>query len=346
MIVVPAAGPDVDPGRQARLPLGAVAGGAVVVTLLRPLSWALGLAGFLAGGGVVVVAWPVVVLPTLTGLQNALGGPISSLVFGAPSSWLVALIAGGIVSGIGLVILGTLAGAWAERQGIAVALDAASEDGMGLAQVDLDGAPGAARVALVRLMSLAPVVIAFALAWRPLYDATYHELILPANLSTPLPLRVIREAPLPVIGIMTAWLLADAAAAVGVRRLVLERRRVFEAWLLGWADLVRRPHRVVPTAIVGLLVLVLLTGPALAAAAIGWGRVRDILVAGRDPVIMIGAVLVWVAIWLGCLVLAGVGSAIRAAMWALEVPTRRDEPPAIAGGPEPGRSPEAPASPR
>jgi hypothetical protein len=320
-------GPGVVPGRRVRLPLGTVIGGAVVVTLLRPLSWALGLAGFLAGGGVIVVAWPIVVLPTLTGLQNALGGPVSSLVFGGPSSGLVAIIAVGIAMGIGLVVLGTIAGAWAERQGIAVALDAAADDGMGLATADLDRAPGAGRVALVRLLGLAPVVIAVALAWRPLYDATYHELILPSSLSTPLPLRVIREAPLPVIGIVVTWLLADAAAAVGVRRLVLERRRVFEAWLLGWSDLVRRPHRILPAALAGLLVLVLMTGPALLAAAIGWGRVRDILVGGRDPLIVLAAVLVWVAIWLGCLVLAGVGSAVRAATWTLEASTRPGERP-------------------
>lgn len=343
---MPAAGPDVVPGRRARLPLGAVIGGAFVVTLLRPVSWALGLAGFLAGGGVLIVAWPIVVLPTLTGLQNTLGGPISSLVFGAPSSGLVAIIAGGIAGGILLVLLGTLAGAWAERQGIAVALEAASDDGMVLARTDVDGAPGAGRVAMVRLLALAPVAIAIALAWRPLYDATYHELILPANLSTPLPLRVIREVPLPVIGIAVAWLLADAAGAVGVRRLVLERRRVFEAWLLGWADLVRRPHRILPAAVVGMLVLVLMTGPALAAAAIGWGRVSDILAGDRDPQIVIGAVLVWVAIWLGCLVLAGVGSAVRAATWTLEVSTLGDPAPAIVPARRTDDPSEGPPSPR
>jgi hypothetical protein len=131
---------------------------------------------------------------------------------------------------------------------------------------------------------------------------------------------------------------------VGVRRLVLERRRVLASWVLGWADLARRPLRVVPTALAGLLVLTLLTAPALAAAAVGWGRVREILVGGRDPVIVVGAVLVWVAIWLGCLVLAGVGSAVRAAMWTLEVPKREPEAPMRA--PEAAvRSPEGPPSP-
>jgi hypothetical protein len=107
---------------------------------------------------------------------------------------------------------------------------------------------------------------------------------------------------------------------VGVRRLVLERRPVMVSWLLGWADLVRRPHRIIPTALVGAGVLVLLVGPAMVAAAIGWGRVRDILAGDRDPLIVLGALAIWVAIWLGGLVLAGVGAAVRAAAWTLEVP--------------------------
>ena len=122
------------------------------------------------------------------------------------------------------------------------------------------------------------------------------------------------------------WLLSDAAAAVGVRRLVLDRQPVLAAWLTGWVDLVRRPQRIIPTALVGVAVLVLLVGPALAAAAVGWLRVRDILVGGRDPVVVIGAVAIWVAIWLGGLVLAGVGAAFRAATWTLEVPMLRRGP--------------------
>ena len=37
-------------------------------------------------------------------------------------------------------------------------------------------------MAVVRLLGLAPVVIVAALAWRPLYDATYRELVLPQDL--------------------------------------------------------------------------------------------------------------------------------------------------------------------
>ena len=232
------------------------------------------------------------------------------------------LAVGGLIGSVVMVVAATLLGAWAERQGIPIVLDAAADDGLKLQATTLDGAPGTGRVALIRLLALVPVVAAAWLAGGAVYDAAYHELVLPRDLVTPLPLRVLAQVPWPVLGVSLTWLIADAAAALGVRRLVLDRRPVPAAWLLGWADLVRRPHRVIATALLGAGVLLALLGPSMVAAAIGWGRVRDILEAGRDPVTVVAATLVWVAIWLGGLVLAGVGAAVRAAAWTLEVPVQ------------------------
>jgi hypothetical protein len=54
----------------------------------------------------------------------------------------------------------------------------------------------------------------------------------------------------------------------------------------------------------------------------------------------VAATLVWVAIWLGGLVLAGVGTAVRAAAWTLEVPvTISGDPGSPAAAPGPGASP-------
>jgi hypothetical protein len=331
--VTPAAGPD---GGGERLPWRTTISGAFVLTLLRPLSWVLGLAGFLAGGGLILVAWPILVLPTPTGLQNALGGPVSSLVFGDPAPLLIAVIAGGAAAFLVLVIGGTYAGAWAERQGIAVTLDAAADEGLGLASSPspLAGAPGTGGVAVLRLLALMPVLAAAVLAWQPVYDAAYRELILPRDLVTPVPLRVVGDVPWLLAGIAVVWLLSDAAAAVGVRRLVLEQRSLSSAWLQGWVDLVRRPQRILPTAVTGVMVLVLVAGPALAAAALGWARVREILAGDQGPAVAAGAVAVWVAVWLGALVLAGVASAVRAAAWTLEVP-RRASPGATSNAPSP-----------
>ena len=161
--------------------------------------------------------------------------------------------------------------------------------------MDLDGAPGLIRIAMVRVLALAPVGVALLLAWRPVYDVTYRELILPDNLATPLPIRVLGDVPWVLIGIGVAWLLGDAAGAVGVRRLVIERRPVLVAWLLGWADLLRRPHRIIPTALVGVSVLLLLTVPALLAAAIGWTRVRDVVLEGQDVTTTLVALITWIS---------------------------------------------------
>jgi len=309
-----------------RLGWRSVVSGAVVVTLVRPASWVLGLLGFMAGGGIAIVAWPILVLPTPTGLQNALGGPVSTLVFGAPSARLFGLIVGATGTALVLLVAGVIAGAWAERQGIAVTLDAAADEGLdttGASLVHGRGVPGTARVAVLRFLSLAPVAVAAGIAWQTIYDATYRELILPVDLVTPLPLRVVADVPSLLVGLAVVWLVSDAAASVGVRRLVLERRPVLVAWLLGWFDLVRRPLRVLPTALFGVVALLVPLVPALIAAGIGWDRIRDLLDTNPDPWFALAAIATLVAVWLGGLILVGVGAAVRAAAWTLELPRRR-----------------------
>ena len=287
-----------------------------MVALVRPLAWGLGLVSFLAGGGLVVLAVPILVLPTPTGLQNLLGGPLTSLVFGIPAGGLVALLAAS-VTGVALVLAAAVGlGAWAERRGVAVALEAGAEEAI-CAPVSPDGAPGVGPVTTLRLAALLPPVLVLMVAARQIYDVTYHELILPEDLATPLPLRVVLALPVPVLALVVAWLLADSAAAFSVRHLLLERTSVLRAWLAGWVALVRRPVRVLGTSLFGILVMVVLVGPALVASAVGWTKVRDILLAERDPGATLLAVVVWVAIWLGSLVLAAVAAAVRASAFTL-----------------------------
>jgi hypothetical protein len=79
---------------------------------------------------------------------------------------------------------------------------------------------------------------------------------------------------------------------------------------------------VIPTALVGIGVSVVLTAPGLLAAALGWTRVRDVMLDGRDPLTVVTSVVLWVAVWLAAIVLAGVGTAFRTAAWTLELPRR------------------------
>lgn len=306
--------------RSDRLSVRAVLSGAIVVSLARPVMWLLGLVGFLAGGGLAIVAWPILVLPTPTGLQNALGGPVSTLVFGAASPRLLLLIVGAGGAAIVLLLAGILAGAWAERQAIDVTLEAAAEEGLEAAGSTAGGAPGTGRVAILRLLSLGPMAVVASLAWQGVYDAAYRELVLPDDLVTPLPIRVLADVPWLVAGLVLAFFVADAAGSLGVRRLVQERRPVLEAWLLGWVDVVRRPVRVAAVAAFGIFVLAVPLVPSVAAAAIGWDRVRDLLASDTAPWLAAAAVMTWVAVWLAGLVLVGVAAAARAAAWTLELP--------------------------
>ena len=290
---------------------------ALVATLASPASWATGLAGFLAGGGLVLVTWPILVLPTMTGIQSALGGPVSSLAFGSPSPTLVALIVGFVVAGVVVLLAGTWIGAWAERSSIDAGLEAARDEGLATGE-PVSGAPGTSRVMLLRLLSLAPVVVALGLAWPPLYAAAYRELIVPGDVKVPVEIRVLLDIPWVLVGVIVVWLVADTAAALGVRHLVLERRPVVRALLLGWADVARRPHRVIATAVVGLGLPAIPAILAIAGAALGWDAARSALVGGRGLIDAVGAVVLWVATWLAALVILGVGAAFRSAAFTFE----------------------------
>ncbi len=313
------AAPSLSPGPNTRrIPWRTVLAAALVVTLGRPATWVVALAGFLAGGGVIALAWPVLVLPTPSGLQNILGAPVATLAFGNPSGEFMRLLAVTAVTATLVFVSGLLAGAWAERRGIAMVLVAAEEEGYTALVPRLATLPAVLRVAVIRLTALIPPLVVFVLAWPALYAVTYHELILPGDLVTPLPVRVVAQLPVQLSALLLVWGASDLAAALAVRRLIVERRRLATAWLLGWADLARRPHRVIPAALIGDFAVVVAVGPALLASALAWARVRDALELGPDSPLGIAVTVVWVALWLGCLVLAGFGNAFRAALLTLE----------------------------
>jgi hypothetical protein len=300
---------------------GGVIVAAFVVVLVRPGTWALGLAGFLARGGVVLLALPILALPTPSGLQNVLGGPLSTLIFGAPSPTLIAVMVGAGVGAVVLLIAGTLAGAWAERAGIALALRVGEEEDLvppwrGPMGGDL------LRIACLRLLGLVPLAIALLLAWPTIYAASYRELLLPFELQTPLIVRILRLVPEALLGVALAWVLGEAAASVAVRRMLLQRRAFLTSWLVGYIDLVRRPHRVLGTALLTTAVFVLLVGPALVAAAYAWNTVRALTADGADPLLVFVAILLFTGLWLGGLVLAGAVAAFRNAAWTFELPRR------------------------
>jgi hypothetical protein len=74
--------------------------GAFLAAIAEPATWALALAAFLVRGGVVLVALPVLVLPTPVGIGNVLAPSLMSVAFGQIS---VGLIAGTVAIAAGVV---------------------------------------------------------------------------------------------------------------------------------------------------------------------------------------------------------------------------------------------------
>ena len=168
-------------------------------------------------------------------------------------------------------------------RGSRVALEAAAEDGLALAGPRSRRRPGTGRVAMIR----------GARRWcrsrssRRAGLAVHLRRDLPRAHPAGRPRHAAADPgagrrPVASLGaVALVWLLSDAAAAVGVRRLVLERRPV----LVGLAARLGRPRPPAapdrPDGARGRRrCWCCLTGPALVAAAIGWGRVRDILAGG------------------------------------------------------------------
>ncbi len=79
--------------------LGGILGTALLVTLTRPATWLVALAGFLIRGGIVWFLIPIVALPTPVGLANALGPSIVEFVFGGLTLGVVLLLIAG--AGVG-----------------------------------------------------------------------------------------------------------------------------------------------------------------------------------------------------------------------------------------------------
>ena len=288
--------------------------GGLLQALEQPATWPVALAGFLARGGLVAFLFPIVVLPTPAAVQADLAPLFVPFVFGQTSPGLVALTI--VVGGLALawLVLGGLVGAWAD-----VALARSFGEPPEAPAGPDAGMPAptllpTARVLAARLLAHAP--LAAALAWGALRigEAGYRELVTPFEVATPLVIRIALAAPeaLAVVGV--AWLLGEAAGGLAAREIVLAGRTVPRAVVRGWVGLARRPFASLATVIATSLLLAVAVLPGLLAAGTAWSRLRMVLYDGRlaDLLLPLG---VFVALWLGALILAGVATAARSAIW-------------------------------
>ncbi|MGZ8514560.1 MAG: hypothetical protein ACXW4H_05180 [Candidatus Limnocylindrales bacterium] len=318
---------------------GAALRGALLVTLASPATWPLALAVFLLRGGLLVVALPILVLPTPVGLGNLLAPTLTALVFGGVTVELVALAAAIVLAALAwLVAAGVLA---AVLEAEAARIVAAHEDvtpaaGVRAHQLAVDELPDpltarvarrrrteAARVFLVRALAHLPLVVALAWGTARLVAVAYGELTNPGDVAMPLVWRVLLASPDVVAAIVVTWMVGQAIGAVAARRVVLAQGGTFRA--LGEASvmLARRPAVVLADFWLPTLALGVALAPSALAAASAGDVVREAMITPNDPLEVILAVALFVSLWVVGLVLTSVTCAWRAAVWTIgfgEVP--------------------------
>lgn len=300
--------------------LGATLVASLLVTLARPATWALALAMFLVRGGFVLVLAPIVVLPTAVELGNLLAPVLTTLLFRGVTP-LMALLQ--VVGGAAFVIWllgGGLVAAAAETEVVRrVAADDEVRLPGGRSGLALAAHP-TRRVLLVRLAAYLPLLlVALPLSSYRFVLVGYDELTSPSVGGLPLAIRIALGAPDAVALLVVTWLLGEMVGALAARRVVLAEDGARRA--LGWAidRLARRPMRnlalsVVP--FVPLAVVLVIVGTAGSAT---WDALRAALSIGGDRLLALLLLVILVALFAGGLLLIGVASAFRAAVWTVDV---------------------------
>ena len=288
---------------------------AALIVLARPATWALALVGFLARGGIVVLLLPIVVVPTPSGVADVVAPAVTPTYLGAgPTEPFIALLTGIVLLVSAWLVLGGLAGAWAD---VELVREVVADDDYPV-RLPVERRHPAAAAFVVRLLSSIPLAIALTVAGVEIVSASYAELTSPVEVVTPLFVRILSDVPGAISLVVITWALCEAAGGAAVRYLLLRGESIPGALRNGWLDFIRRPVMTVTTLLVtdaGVIAALLTT---VLAARVAWSSARYALLA-RDLVETPIAVVVLVAIWLGGLVLVGVATAWRAASWTLEV---------------------------
>ncbi len=289
------------------------------IVLAEPALWPVGLAGFLARGGIVVFALPIVVLPSVVGLTTFIGpGAISAAGLSPRFVGLVALTTTLLV---GWIVVATLVGAAVDRTLVRSIVGLERSDG------PATSAPGARRPAevslaalfVVRLVSLVPFAVGVAIGGARLGQVGYQELILPSDATTPLVVRILAAAPEVVALLIVSWLIGELVGAVAVRIAILDRRTPGRslAGALGW--IVRHPARSIGLLAATVVVGIVAVAPAIVAGIAAWNAVRTALLSGDDPLTTVLLVGLFVLVWLAGLGVTGIVATWRSAAWSLAV---------------------------
>jgi hypothetical protein len=305
---------------------GAVVAAAGIVAE-RPTLVAVGLLGFLARGGLVLFALPIVALPTPTGISNFIGG--TALTGAGASEGLARLIAGSVVAVLSIVVIGTIVGAATDVLLVRAAARTLADAGEGPGEGPGDapetwrhGPVGTGlllKISVIRLIALVPLTFAVAWAAARLVAAGYHELILPDDLTVPLAIRIIRDAVDAVAVVAVVWLADELIGGLAVREVLQRGASIPAAFRSAVLLVLRRPLTCLAT--LGLSVGAFIVGavPVLLVSALLWSRLQAMLADDEPPWLVLPTTFLFVLVWGGGLLLVGVVVTWRGVLASLDV---------------------------
>ena len=296
--------------------VGATLVASLLAILGRPSTWPLGLATFLLRGGFLLVLAPIVVLPSAVGLGNVLAPLLETVVFRGVTPAIVMLLVTVVVALVVWLVGGGLLAAAVETELVrSVAADEQAWPSSGAPLVERS----ALRVLTVRLIAMVPLLLALVFGAVRIVAVAYRELTVPSNVGVPLALRVIASAPDAVSIVIGTWLAGETVGGLAARRVILAGDRVVGALRAAVVRLVQHPLRCAALAVVPAVPLTLVLVLVALAGSSTWEALRAALAAGSEPLVVVVLVLALVALFGGGLLLIGVASAWRAAIWTLDV---------------------------
>jgi hypothetical protein len=310
-------------------------GVAVSVIAGDPTAWLLGMMGFAARGGTIVLILPAITVPSPVVLSVLFRGEVGVLSPGDVG--IVSVVVGSVLSV--LAIGGVLLSAYAELSlAERVMRDPESLD------LRLGREPRVLMrserrslfswIAAIQAAALLPIIVGVTLLVDRIARLVTAELYAPSATDAPLAARVLPGAAAELVIAAIAIVGAGICASLATRRLIAaavgllpdgparggERRIALGAL----ARVVRSPGRVIATALVGWALLLGTLAVVVVGASIAWAAVRDVVALGGaadDPGV---AAVTWLivgvfcTVWLGGLVVVGCVSAMRSTLWTVD----------------------------
>jgi hypothetical protein len=307
-------------------------GGAILASLLvtlgRPGWWLLALAGFLVRGGFLVFLIPIVVLPSPLAISNVAAPLIVPMALGRIGPEVIVLL---LAAGAGLFGWLLIGGTVAAATDLALAREtagAAADEGVGRPPPPGD-APLIDRerrdrrlvgtILAARLVAWLPLAAALAIGLVRIVAVTYVELTRPAEVGSPLALRVALGAAGELVVMVAAWLFGELVGGLASRWIVFDGATAGRALAAAARDVVRRPASTLLPWLLTTAMLLIVLGGTVGAASVAWTRV-SVALSNRTPDVatVTISVLVFVAIWLAALVLGGLFAAVRSSVLTFE----------------------------